>query len=113
MPSLISRGSKESGSAPSGRQVRADRVVVPAAEAHVGGNGQIRVLISHDGENWTSAALLSEDGTDLRDPKLAVTPDKRLMLVMGGSVYEGRTLKERQPRVAFSEKLLYWPPAFS
>jgi len=78
------------------------------AEGHVGGNGQIRVLISSDGNHWTSAALLSEDGIDLRDPKFSVAPDNRLMLVMGGSVYEGRTLKGRQPRVAFSKDGADW-----
>ncbi len=78
------------------------------SEAHVGGNGRIRVLTSRDGERWESAALLSEDGIDLRDPKLSVTPDNRLMLVMGGSVYEGKKLVGRQPRVAFSKDGRTW-----
>ncbi|MBA4150254.1 MAG: exo-alpha-sialidase [Verrucomicrobia bacterium] len=79
------------------------------AEKHVGGvDGTIRVLISDDGKTWQSAALLSEEGVDLRDPKLSITPDKRLMLVLGGSVYEGKTLKERQPRVAFSKNGKNW-----
>ena len=43
------------------------------AEAHVGGNGKLRVLESDRGEKWDSAALLSEDGIDLRDPKLSIT----------------------------------------
>jgi hypothetical protein len=78
-------------------------------ETHVGGqDGTIRVLVSDDGERWQSAALLSEKGVDLRDPKLSITPDKRLMLVLGGSVYEGKTLKERQPRVAFSKDGKNW-----
>ena len=76
--------------------------------AHVGGNGQIRVLVSADGEQWQSAGLLSERGIDLRDPKLSLTADGRLMLVMGGSVYKGRTLVERQPRVAFSQDGHQW-----
>ena len=80
------------------------------AEAHVGGNGQIRVLTSSDGEAWRSTASLSEDGVDLRDPKFSITPDHRLMLVLGGSVYEGKTLKQRQPRVAFSRNGRDWTP---
>ncbi|MEI6503063.1 MAG: exo-alpha-sialidase [Armatimonadota bacterium] len=72
------------------------------SQAHVGGNGKIRVLSSADGDRWESAALLGEEGIDLRDPKLSLAPDGRLMLVLGGSVYEGKTLKERQSRVAFS-----------
>lgn len=78
------------------------------AEGHVGGNGQTRVLVSREGEHWSSAALLSEEGVDLRDPKFSITPDQRLMLVMGGSVYEGKTLKGRQPRVAFSSNGRDW-----
>jgi hypothetical protein len=80
------------------------------AEAHVRGNGNIRMLSSSDGKRWKSVALLSEPGIDLRDPKLSVTPDNRLMLVLGGSVYEGRTLKERQSRVAFSKDGREWSP---
>jgi len=72
------------------------------SEAHVGGDGRIRVLVSNDGERWESAALLAESGVDLRDPKFSITPDERLMLVLGGSVYAGKSFKERQPRVAFS-----------
>jgi hypothetical protein len=70
--------------------------------AHVGGNGKIRVLVSKDGEQWESAALLSEEGIDLRDPKFAENPWFGLTLVFGGSVYEGKTFKERQSRTAFS-----------
>jgi hypothetical protein len=47
------------------------------------------VLVSSDGQQWASAALVDESGVDLRDPKFSVTPDDRLMIVAGGSVYEG------------------------
>src|SRR4051812_14848479 len=50
------------------------------SRAHVGGNGKIRVLASKDGDSWTPAGLLAEEGIDLRDPKLSITPDSRLML---------------------------------
>jgi hypothetical protein len=73
------------------------------SDAHVGGNGKIRILTSADGVAWEPAALLEETGIDLRDPKLSVTPENRLMALCGGSVYEGTTLKGRQPRVAFSD----------
>lgn len=78
------------------------------APAHVGGQGKIRVLTSADGRQWDSAAMLSEEGIDLRDPKFSLAPDGRLMLVLGGSVYEGRVFKERQPRVAFSPDGRTW-----
>jgi hypothetical protein len=79
------------------------------ADGHVGGDGKLRVLESSDGETWTPIALVAEDGIDLRDPKLSVTPDDRLMIVAGGSVYGGtKTLKGRQPRVAFSQDGRAW-----
>ncbi len=78
--------------------------------AHVGGDGKIRVMTSRNGERWESIALLSEEGIDLRDPKLSVTPNNQLMLVMGGSVYEGKKLIARQPRVAFSKDGQTWTP---
>jgi hypothetical protein len=79
------------------------------AEGHVGGDGRLRVLVSRDGETWESAALLSEEGIDLRDPKLSITPEGKLMIVAGGSVYQGtKVLKGRQPRVAFSADGRQW-----
>jgi len=79
------------------------------ARGHVGGDGNIRVLVSNDGETWTSAATIAEKGIDLRDPKLSITPDNRLMIVAGGSVYKGgRKLLGRQPRVAFSKDARQW-----
>lgn len=79
------------------------------ADAHVGGDGRIRVIVSRDGAKWKSAALLKEQGIDLRDPKLSITPDGRLMLALGGSVYRGgRKLISRQPRVAFSKDGINW-----
>jgi hypothetical protein len=77
-------------------------------DAHVGGDGKLRVLESADGKAWESAALIAEAGIDLRDPKLSVTPDDRLMIVAGGSVYEGKVLKGRQPRVTFSKDGRDW-----
>jgi len=81
------------------------------ADGHVGGDGKLRVLVSEDGRGWKSAALLAEKGIDLRDPKLSITPDGRLMIVAGGSVYKGgRKILGRQPRVAFSKDGTKWTP---
>ncbi|MCH2203354.1 MAG: glycoside hydrolase [Fuerstiella sp.] len=84
-------------------------VVFREAERHGGPGGQIRVLSSKDGETWKSAALVVADGLDLRDPKLSVMPDGRLMLIMGASVYgiDGVYLT-RSPRVAFSNDGSEW-----
>ncbi len=79
------------------------------ADGHVGGDGRIRVLTSKNGEQWASSALVVEAGIDLRDPKMSITPDNRLMIVAGGSVYGGtRILKSRQPRVMFSRDGRTW-----
>lgn len=47
---------------------------------HVSPDGTLRVLTSSDGEAWESTALIKSDRGDLRDPKLSVTPDGRLLL---------------------------------
>lgn len=74
---------------------------------HVPGNkdvdGTVRILRSDDGDQWESAALLSTQGYDLRDPKLSITPDNRLMVIIGGSDYDKLQLNGRQPHVSFSE----------
>jgi hypothetical protein len=46
---------------------------------HYGDDGKVRVLHSPDGVEWTSAALLDEEGVDLRDPKFSIKPDGQLM----------------------------------
>ena len=80
-------------------------------ERHAAGqDGRIRVITSSDGENWESAALLSTEGVDLRDPKLSLTPDGRLLLVAGGSVYRDDAFQTRAPRVAFSPDGYEWTP---
>jgi hypothetical protein len=79
------------------------------ADAHVGGDGRIRVLESSDGRRWEPVALITESGIDLRDPKLSIAPDDRLMIIAGGSVYRGtKTLMGRRPRVMFSRDGLEW-----
>jgi hypothetical protein len=69
-----------------------------------GTDGVVRILKSRDGRSWESAALLNKKGIDLRDPKLSITPDGRLMIIIGGSVYENGKLMGRTPHVAFSDK---------
>lgn len=49
-------------------------------KGHVSPDGALRVITSKDAKQWTSAALLKSDRSDLRDAKITVTPDGRLML---------------------------------
>ena len=78
--------------------------------AHVGGNGQIRVLASYDAKTWSPVALIGQEGVDLRDPKFCPTKEDRLVMVAGGSVYEGTTLMGRRPRVMTSTDGKNWSP---
>ena len=65
--------------------------------------GKIRILTSHDGKRWKPLPLIGKQGYDLRDPKLSITPDGRLMVIVGGSIYRDRQIVGRRPQVLFSE----------
>lgn len=66
-------------------------------------NGKSRILVSTDGESWESVALLEKEGFDLRDPKFSITPDGRLMVIMGGSIYNDKQkFTGMHPQVSFS-----------
>ncbi|WP_395742008.1 exo-alpha-sialidase [Prosthecobacter sp.] len=70
------------------------------------GEGAIHMMISASGKTWVDHVTLNEPGTDLRDPKLIVTPDgKRLYLLC-----EGQTAQARQPRYATSMDGKVWTP---
>ena len=68
------------------------------------GDGDIPILSSKDGKNWQLVASLTKKTFDLRDPKLSVTPDGRIMVLMGGSVYIDGKLTDKVPHVSFSDK---------
>ena len=53
---------------------------------HASEDGKGRILVSDDGERWESAALLEAAG-DVRDPKLCLAPDGRLMAVTAAALY--------------------------
>ena len=75
---------------------------------HAGDIGVVRVLVSEEAKNWRSAGLLTEEDIDLRDPKLSVMPDGRLILLMGGIVNEQGKYWTRSPRVSFSSDGRAW-----
>lgn len=78
------------------------------AASHAGSVGKVRIIESADGARWRPAALLSEIGTDLRDPKLSVSPRGDLMLLMGGTTVGVQSADLRQPRAAFSSDGRGW-----
>ena len=80
------------------------------AENHGASYGTLHIIVSDDGEHWTSAAELSEPGVDLRDPKLSIMPDGRLMLLTCGCLYANGVFTTRCPRVSFSDDGRNWTP---
>ncbi len=68
---------------------------------HIPGlNGTIRIIRkSRSNSEWESVALLAEPHVDLRDPKLSITPDGKLMVNMGASYYHGSERKKIESRV--------------
>jgi hypothetical protein len=69
-----------------------------------GSNGMIRILESDNGISWKSVATISKKGIDLRDPKLSVTPNGRLMLLTGGKRnHSPQRLSAWQSYVAYSD----------
>jgi hypothetical protein len=72
--------------------------------------GSLRVLQSTDGLSWTSAALIQGNSNeDLRDAKLSVAPDGRLMLT-GAAAFETAT-GDRQSKAWFSNDVTDWTAA--
>jgi hypothetical protein len=81
------------------------------ADSAFGSNGKVRILISSTGGNWVDYAEIAEKNTDLRDPKLEVTPDgKRLYLLCTGIAYEGTAVKSRRPRYSTTTDGKVWTP---
>ena len=71
--------------------------------------GAIRLLTSPDGKAWESVKLFKEDGVDLRDPKLSLTPENQLMLLIGGTIFT-KDKVTRNSQVAFSSDGVDWTP---
>lgn len=74
---------------------------------HVSPDGALRVLTSVDGQKWESAALVTSADSDLRDAKITITPDGRLMLA-GAEAVDTPTGKHHQSLVWFSDDGRTW-----
>lgn len=77
-------------------------------KGHVSDDGKARVIVSDDGKEWASAALLSTDNADVRDPKLCITPDGRLMLTATDSWHDKSLELRRLTKVWFSKDGEQW-----
>jgi len=75
--------------------------------SHVGDGGVIRIIKSKDGLYWETAEVLqlksSGASIDLRDPKLSVTPDNRIMIIVDGEFYRGGAVSSRRPYISYSD----------
>jgi hypothetical protein len=76
-------------------------------QGHVSPDGALRVITSADGERWESAALITSPNSDLRDAKITVTPDGRLMLA-GAEAINAPTTHRHQSLVWFSADGRTW-----
>lgn len=54
-------------------------------KGHVSDDGMLRIISSKDGVNWESWAHLQMVGVDLRDPKICITPERKLMMTTAGA----------------------------
>ncbi len=76
-------------------------------QGHVSPDGAVQVLVSAEGDTWESAARLTSETADLRDPKISITPDGRLMLTAAGALHQPADARH-QTYVWFSENAGDW-----
>ena len=74
---------------------------------HVSDDGALRIIVSSDGVNWRSAALLTSENSDLRDAKITLTPKGKLML-SGAEALHDKTVHTHQSLVWFSDDGFNW-----
>ncbi len=75
-----------------------------SGEHHVyGADGVSKILASPDKKHWKEVATLKKTGVDLRDPKLSIAPDGRIIALVGGSIYRGKELLGMHTQVSFSD----------
>ncbi|MFP6894949.1 MAG: sialidase family protein [Opitutales bacterium] len=79
-------------------------------KGHVSPDGALRVIASKNGQDWRSTALLTSDDSDLRDAKINVTPDGRLML-SGAEAMHDRSKYSHQSLTWFSKDGRKWSKA--
>lgn len=76
---------------------------------HVGKrDGVIRIIVSDDGDQWETAALFKLEGSDLRDPKLSITPEGQLMLLIGESTHSREKFRGFNMEISFSKDGSKW-----
>jgi len=62
---------------------------------HVSPDGALRIITSNDGNTWTSAALITDAKSDLRDAKITITPKGELMLSGAAALHQPAEFKHQ------------------
>lgn len=67
-------------------------------------SGKVRIIKSADGKNWKSVALFEiGEGVDVREARLSVTPEGRMMAIVAGGVFKDGQYLMLAPYVSFSD----------
>lgn len=70
--------------------------------SHVSGpGGTARVIRSKDGKTWEPVASFAIKDHDVRDPKISITPNNRLMVLMDVESYQDGKVATRKPFVSY------------
>jgi len=79
-------------------------------KAHVSPDGALRILKSSDGKCWESAALVTSDKDDLRDAKISISPEGKLVLAGAGALHQPADIKH-QTYIWYSDDGAKWSDA--
>ncbi|SHN25341.1 hypothetical protein SAMN04488057_11413 [Cyclobacterium lianum] len=66
-------------------------------------SGRIRIIRSVDGEKWETVGLLEKHGMDVREARLSITPEGKIMVLTAVGIYD-EGYQKLYPMVAFSNE---------
>ena len=80
------------------------------APAHKGGvkDSKMRVVASSDTKSWNSVGLLEDKRGDIRDAKMAILPDGRLLLLTATQLFDQSSGQTHQSIVFLTRDLKTW-----
>lgn len=64
-------------------------------QGHVSPDGALRIVSSPDGKEWAAVVRMTHPTADLRDAKITITPDNRLMLSGAAALHQPAPAKHR------------------
>lgn len=81
--------------------------VFRTGKKHVSEDGALQVLSSKDGKTWKPVARITSETADLRDAKIAVTPEGQLMLSGAAALHQPAEMRH-QSMTWFSDDGTHW-----